>query len=363
MKWFKKLLKKMKQLSVFKKRTRNNNIRHERMEHWFSRLFAKSKLYANKNGPILGLRIDQDIIPKTEITSPQAQDNIRSIIGNEVSLELGESSGECSKKNKNEKSEKKKTMFSCYLERRCKNKNCCNVMSRSLSIVTDKGIKTIKYFYTNSHLITLDDNSNCSDNERDENENADNFTNQNLDELIFSDDDLVVVGGELLKCKDYDTFMYKTQPMDDEVLTNLELLINSPEYNLEKCKFFNFNYRLKHKNYGSGCRLKLKLFEAPDDNKMDKDTIAIKEFYRLSALNDILIHYNDISVEEADQAEEILSLSGLLNIFKWQMLKGSEIREQTEKEEKNVFPRIRAFFSSKSLKQTFLYFCALFIIL
>jgi hypothetical protein len=119
------------------------------------------------------------------------------------------------------------------------------------------------------------------------------------------------------------------KPTNYEVLSSIEHNLDQSKYNILNCMLFNHDYQHEHKSLGSGCRPTWKIEDFDDDNNntpMHRDTKAIKEFYRLSELDDILLHYNDIAIEASHTVGRMKE--GFVGFVSWLVFKSKEIKEK-----------------------------------
>lgn len=119
-----------------------------------------------------------------------------------------------------------------------------------------------------------------------------------------------------------------------KVLSNIEHNLDQSKYNILNCMLFNHDYQHEYQSLGSGCRPAYKVEDFDDDNNstpMDLDTKNIKLFYRLSELDDILLHYNDIAIEAS---YSVGRMEGFLGLMSWLVFKGKEIKEKHKEKHK-----------------------------
>lgn len=117
------------------------------------------------------------------------------------------------------------------------------------------------------------------------------------------------------------------------LLSNVEKNIDESKHNLLKCRIYNHEYDEIRAKLGLKYASKWRLEDFNDDNKstrMSADTRTIKEFFRLSNDNNILVHYEDIDVQTGRLEEEEKPnvkedfIDFIVRIF----IKGKEITER-----------------------------------
>jgi hypothetical protein len=272
--------------------------------------FTRSKAGATAENVATAMPQEIDIVPRTEISaSRQALDNITLAL----SAHRGESSGESGLTRKCHESISKKG---------CENKYCCDVESHSHSPSADN--EAIR----NNHPATTKTSE----------QRKISFTLAD-DEVrhAFAVDDskkkLEVPDPKepsVVECPSIN------HPQVDDVkqrnyriISDIEYKLEQSNFTLRQCSFFNHEYRKEYESLGSGCRPEWKLEDFNDDTKstrMDEDTRVIKEFYRLSELNDILVHYHDIIIEASCTVECVRE--GFVGFVTWLVLKGKEMKEK-----------------------------------
>jgi hypothetical protein len=304
---------------------------------WFKRATAEEFVPSE-------LQNEVNIVPKTEITtSPQALSNITLALSAVASS--SSSSGESSRKYRDVVSKTEN----------CENKYCCDVKSHSHLVNADKCDESIIDFADNKS-ITIDSVR-----------------------LIENDEKMTVLGGRSGKFnEDFENYYTsKDSHAPDSILINLSLLMNdeksvgqqtalkrklanykllsnieghldTAKYNIMNCIIFNAGYQEVYETFGSGCRPNWKVEDSNDDyinTSMSDDTKAIKEFYRLSELEDILLHYQDIAIGASYRVER--TKDGFIGFISWLMLKGKEIKEKhkVKEEQCSWFERIVKVFS------------------
>lgn len=307
------------------------------------------------------LQREVDVVPRTEITaSRQTLNNIS------LALNGAESSGEASGE---------KAVSPC--------KNCCDVHVESERADNDESIKCSK----NSKSPLIDklraaDSARSIDDNGTETECRRPIGNvKNRDYIIFFDP---CVDYGRLECPDshypslvdiphhgryvqlktkqqrnrssnFDLFatIDKLETVEKDkselnykLLSDIERRLDASKYNLFNCRVYNNEYRKL-----SGCDENRPLEDFNDDAKstrMNDDTRTIKEFYRLSIESDVLIHYQDVTVETG-QAFESYSRS-FLNFFTWLLLKGKEITEERKAKDFSLINAIANFFKNTKKK-------------
>lgn len=324
------------------------------------------------------LQNEIDVVPRTEFSaSRQALNNIN------IALNAGESSGEVSREKEDEESRKKV----------CNNKYCCRAEcmnsqdeladnDNNESIENHKNSKTALI----DNLWTADNNARASIFDETDCRLPSRVVKEvkNHDYIIHFDpyvnygriecpnsfypslvDYPMVRYGKYVQLKtekqrnhsqtfDIFTTSDKLTSADNEksstnyeLLSNVESQLDEAKYNLIKCK--NYNDELKSLNDSFGCTKCWKLDDYNDDNKstrMSVDTKTIKEFYKLSIENNVLIHFQDIVVETGQTVED--NSDNVLNVLTWIILKGEEITEQHKANKTSWIKRIFKFFKSPS---------------
>lgn len=134
-----------------------------------------------------------------------------------------------------------------------------------------------------------------------------------------------------------------------ELLSNLEKNIDESEFNLFNCRLYNRDFQEIRQNFGSFYLGDWTFDDFNDDNKstrMCDDTKTIKEFYRLGIDNNVLIHFQDISVQTGPTEDQQLS-KNFMDKMSWLFNKGKEITEK-HKIKKNWIKQILDMFRKKS---------------
>lgn len=314
--------------------------------------FKKSTVEKDGEQQQSQLRQEIDVVPRTEFTaSRQALSNIS------IALNVDESSGESSGKNRNDNDKMS-----------CENKYCCGNFQGNEP--ADKSIDGIIKDYKNSKASLIDnlraaDSAHASKgsvvNEpkrRRSRKNPNNVKNGGYIAYF----DLYIDYGRL-ECPDspyhifidqpkpqyvqlktkkqrqysntYDLFTTsdKLESADGKSTLNYKLLsavegrLDETKYNLQQCQLFNNDYQKSHEKLGSGCIADWTLQDFNDDNKstrMNDDTRTIKEFYKLNNDGHVLLHFQDIAIETGRNVET----KGFKHFLAWIVLKGQEITEQ-----------------------------------
>lgn len=218
----------------------------------------------------------------------------------------------------------------------CDNEFCCGVVSKSHSHLerADNGDESIKTFKRkkvtpNSNHETLSRRSSRLFDDRKNfficYEPAIDYGRLEVPDSIFPS----VMNYPSIKYGDIIEISEEKKPTNYEVLSSIEHNLDQSKYNLLNCMLFNHDYQHEHKSLGSGCRPAWKVEDFDDDNNntpMDRDTKAIKEFYRLSELDDILLHYNDIAIEASHTVGRMKE--GFFGFISWLVFKSKEIKEK-----------------------------------
>lgn len=265
-----------------------------------------------------------EFVPRTEITaSRQVLDNIELVLHGESSRSVG--GGETSTADPSTNTKQK---------RGCKNKFCCGIVSRS-----------------QSHLESADDGDDDESVKSSPNKGktASRRTSSSDDSKKFYIFHPPAVDYARLEVPDssfpgmidslslpminrndlYELTREVTQP-NYEVISSIEHNLDPRKYNIVNCMAFNAKYKHEHDPPGSGCRPEWKFEDYNDDKKntpADRDTRAIKEFYRLNEVCDILLHFHDVMVEEATHSIEGFQ-DGISDLFSWLVYRGKEIKEK-----------------------------------
>lgn len=297
-----------------------------------------------------------DVVPKTEIQiSRQALSNISIALG-------GESSGESSKKYRGESTNDKKE---------CDNKYCCaviqpkdNFKGENETIKDHENINDLQDAYNSAHsyneLQTAIENQRRNKNLI--NDKHDNFTHQLIAPVDKSNSECsdLMLPATLMELpsinndlkNSFETFDDSAAKRNEDYLlqSNIEQNLDDRKFNLKNCMKFNIEYGWNRTSLGSGCRPKWEIEDCDDDKHntpMHYDTKAVKEFYRLSELDDILIHFHEI--DTADDAEEEVTLTGIIKYLVWFFMKGKEIDENHLVKEKKTswLRKIKNFFKSE----------------
>jgi hypothetical protein len=117
-------------------------------------------------------------------------------------------------------------------------------------------------------------------------------------------------------------------------------------YNLSYCQVFNAEYKKRFGDLGSGCRRVYQIesdFEA-DGRPMHNDTKTIRVFYRLSKLDDILLHYFNINVSICQRVD--LARNGFFGMCEWLIYRGKEMTEFDKVKKRCAFmDKLRKMFS------------------
>lgn len=370
MKWFRK---------SSQKRDVSQSSKSSPMMKWFNR----STVGNNEESSSSPLQNEIDVVPRTEFSaSRQALNNIN------IALNVGESSGEASGAKEHEDSANKG----------CKNKYCCGadymVDSPDERADTCEAIKNQK-----NSKSTLIDNWRLADNNAHAsdvstfNETDCRLTSRvikevkNYDYIVYFDPyaeygrndcpdsfypslvdyPTMVRNGKYVQLKSekqrncsqtFDLFTTSDKlksaendksSMNYELLSNVESRLDESKYNLLKCKNYNKEFKMLNERFGCSDAEFWKLEDFNDDSKstrMSDDTKTIKEFYKLSIRNHVLIHYQDIIVETGRTVER--KPENVFNFFTWIILKGKEITEQHKAEQTSWIKTILNFFKSSS---------------
>lgn len=315
MKWFKKSSHSDSEDKTLKEKNGKSKTRLK----WFSR-----NSHNNSNSATADeISNEIDIVPRTEISaSRQALDNITLVLNAN-----GESSGEVGITRK-------------YRDNTvsCDNKYCCGAGDESHSHIknADHVDESIKNFKT-----THDDNDKCA-------RRQSTKLNDECKNLYVRREPIVdygklevpdsmypsIIDWPSINFQDekFENSEYNKKPLNYKVLSDIEHKVEASTYNIVNCMLFNYDYRRDYETLGSGCRKEWKLEDFDDDNKstpMNEDTKTIKEFYRLSELNDVLLHYHEIIIVEASQTIECMRFKeGFFDFLSWLIFKGKEINEK-----------------------------------
>lgn len=222
--------------------------------------------------------------------------------------------------------------------RECENEFCCGGMSKSHSHLkhADKGDESIKSsqrknFTPNSEHETLSRRSSRLYDDRKNfficYEPAIDYGRLEVPDSFFPS----VINWPSINYGDIIEISEERHSTNYEVISSIEHNLDQSKYNIFKCMLFNHDYKHEHQSLGSGCRPEWKVEDFDDDNNntpMDRDTKAIKEFYRLSELDDILIHYNDVAVEASHTVGRMKE--GFFGLISWLVFKGKEIKEKEQ---------------------------------
>lgn len=132
-----------------------------------------------------------------------------------------------------------------------------------------------------------------------------------------------------------------------ELLSNVESRLDETKYNLLKCKSYNDELKMLNKRFGcKDCWIHEDFNDDSKSTRMSADTRTIKEFYKLSVANNVLVHYQDIVVETGRTVER--NSDNILNFFSWIILKGKEITEQHKADETSWIKTILKFLKPSS---------------
>lgn len=136
------------------------------------------------------------------------------------------------------------------------------------------------------------------------------------------------------------------------LLSNIEKNIDESKHNLLKCRIYNRRYDEIRKRLGFENVGVWKSEDFNDDCKstrMTDDTRTIKEFYRLTNENHILIHLEDISVQTGRSEEEQKpnTKKDFIDFLDRIFFKGKEITER-HKKSGSCLKEIVGFFRKKS---------------
>lgn len=370
MQWFKKLLQK-----------KDENQSKSSAMKWFKRSTAGREV-EQEEAP---LRNEIDVVPRTEIfsASRQALENIN------IVLKAGESSGEPSKKYQ-DKIDNNKTG--------CSNKYCCGIPadddddSIHAEPATKKGDDESIRNHKNSkttfieNLRAADNNTHASKGSS-VNANATKCRRPSKvikhvknsvhfqpcvdygrlecpDSFYPSVPDYCGKYVELKSkrqrhyCESCDLFTTSDKPKSAEndksplnyrLLSNVEKRLDESEYNLRNCKIYNEVWRQIQRQLRYNVNNQWILEDFNDDNlstRMSEDTRAIKEFYRLSIENHLLVHFHNIKVETGLAYES--QPRKFLNFLAWIALKGKEITEEHKISETSWITTVLNFFIKKS---------------
>lgn len=226
------------------------------------------------------------------------------------------------------------------VNRECRNEFSCGIVSKSHSHLehTDKSDESIKSFQhknftpnssDNHHHETLSRRSSRLFEERKNfyicYEQAIDYGRLEVPDSMFPSimDWPSINHGDIIEISE------QKKPTNYELLSSIEHNLDQSKYNIRNCMLFNHDYKHEYKTLGSGCRPAWKLEDFDDDNNntpMDRDTKAIKEFYRLSELDDILLHYNDIAIEASQTVGRMKD--SFFGFMSWLVFKSKEIKEK-----------------------------------
>lgn len=264
-----------------------------------------------------------ELVPNAKISaSRQLYSNIQ--------LEIGESS-ECSRDDDE---------VGRIPSRECENEFCCGVVSKSHSHFehADNGDESIKSFQRKNFTP-----NNCNDNHHetlrrrssrlfDDRKNfficyepAIDYGRLEVPDSMFPS----VMNWPSINYGDIIEINEENKQPNYEVQHSIEENLDQSKYNILNCRLFNHDYQHEYKSLGSGCRPAWKVEDFDDDNNntpMNRDTKAIKEFYRLSELDDILLHYNDIAIEASHTVGRMKE--GFFGFISWLVFKSKEIKEK-----------------------------------
>lgn len=130
----------------------------------------------------------------------------------------------------------------------------------------------------------------------------------------------------------------------------MEKQLDASKYNLLNCKIFNNEFKKVRKLLGLDYTEFADIEDFNDDNKstrMSADTKTIKEFYKLSIENNILIHFQDICVEKGREKPRN-SKNSFMNFLHRIFLGGNEITEQLKVKETPWIKKFVNFFKTTS---------------
>lgn len=315
--------------------------------------FRKSTAVRENSPEPSPLQTEENVVPKTEFTaSRQALNNINLALG------AGESSGESSGALKIDN------------KSGCKNKYCCDVSEQAHQPddkCDDESIKDNKNSKT-----TLIENLRAADNSARATDGSTNETERRPSNVKNSDFIIAPLDYLRLECPDYsfpsildnsglknrrfymqncELFLSKDKskseddektPLDFWLLSNLEKHLDETKFNLLRCKAYNKNWQRIKGISQSGFE------DFRDDGRnvlMSDDTRAIKIFYNLTMESDILMHFQEITIDFGLTVETYSR--GCLSFFKWLALKGKEIKE-SHKVKTSWIKAIFKFFSELS---------------
>lgn len=313
-------------MRLFKKLSQNgdvNGIKEKEVKKssffsWFVKSTAGDE---KKNGHSLTL---SELVPSAKISaSRQASSNIQLTLHGESSQ-----SSECARDDDE---------VGRISNRECENKFCCGVMSKNHSLQenADKNDESIKSFYCKNFTPNNDQHETLSRRSSRLYEDRKNFFicyepamdygRLEVPDSIFPS----IMNWPSINYANVVETNEKKPPTNYELLSNIEHNLDESKYNILNCMLFNHNYQHEHQSLGSGCRPAWKIEDFDDDNNntpMNRDTKTIKEFYRLSELDDILLHYNDIAIEASHTVGRMKD--GFFGFMSWLAFKSKEIKEK-----------------------------------
>lgn len=137
-----------------------------------------------------------------------------------------------------------------------------------------------------------------------------------------------------------------------EVLSKLEEKLEFCDYNLDEVRDYNRRYRRAQRQNHQISTWNYEDFkDDPTCIRNHDDTIAIKEFYKLTVTGDVHLHFHYIDVETG-VSNESFGASSLCNFIKWFIFKGHEITEfhYVKEESTSIIEVIKNFFKKSKLK-------------
>lgn len=341
MKWFKKLFQRD---SANRQQNQETRPRTRGFFNWFG---SSNTATAEQDNDSIQLKDEIDVVPRTEITtSRQALDNISFALSNE----LGESSGVGS----GIKSQEEK------INKKCNNKYCCNVKSHSHNKNDDNQSITLFTIHEAN-----ENNESDSDYEINNERQIQQKIKQLNDEITagklkpFGED-----GNENRESEDAEpedlgferySPMYYSPNIDYkkfkyEYLSKLEYDLMKSKFSIARC--LKFNYRSKLKDFrGNKRKLRWKFEDFMDDRchrKMHVDTRIIKEYHRLDAHSNILLHLPPMKIHRPIGIEHFGK--GIMETIRWHLVKSEEATEgyNVKRESKCTFiRRIKKWFRSE----------------
>lgn len=325
---------KISAMKLFKKSSQicgeNQNKKDSPFASILMKWFKKDKVERDESSQ---LQKEENVVPKTEITSRQTLDNINLALA-------GESSGETSGIRYNNNKDVCKNKYCCgirpddskddddELDDNCDDESIINHKSCKTNLIENLRVAAADNGAANATAESLNDETKSSieDDKVPIDSNHDNsfqpitsYSGENLRfylrnfQIFTSVDNKKTVDDE-------------KSDFDYQILSHLEHQLDESRFSLMKCKIYNTKWRQLQERFGL-TDWKYEDFRDNDQNlEMSDDTRTIKDFYNLNIYGCLIVHYLDIVIETGKTVEKYKK--GCMNFLKWLFTKGKEIKEK-----------------------------------